>query len=42
MNAAEYFLIEGNKTLQFSCRCQGSDTSHQPNVDLGPQSAQRG
>lgn len=42
MNATVYFLIEDNKTLQFSCRCWGSDVLHQPNVDPGPQSAQRG
>lgn len=42
MNATVYFLIEDNVTLQFSCRSRGSDMFHQPNVDPGPQSAQRG
>lgn len=36
MNATVYFLIEDNKTLQFSYRCRGSDMLHQPNVDPGP------
>lgn len=42
MNATVYFLIEDNEMLQFSCHGQGPYMFHQPNVDPGPQSAQRG